>query len=130
MKIFQSKIERLNAKYQGLQWKRLEVSNAALNYFVGIDHVEYLDLLRDDIDKEKSDVEALLTFSKSGAHALNDNALWQALMTRLVRGTRRRPYKVATVDLDDNSWETVFRWCDDGEPGLENWEEEWRSLLS
>ena len=117
----------MNRKYQGLHWNRLEVSHATIKYSIGVEHAEYLDLYNAE---EEESVVALLTFSASGAHTLDNNALWQTLRTRLVTGTRRRPGLTLKVDLDDNSKETVFRWCNRENGGLESCEEEWRSLLT
>ena len=70
----------MNRKYQGLHWNRLEVSHATIKDSVGAEHVEYLDLYNAE---EEESVLALLTFSASGAHTLDNNALWQTLRTRL-----------------------------------------------
>lgn len=57
----------------------------------------------------------------------------RALRTKLTSGTRKRPYKVALVDvsaLDDDTWETVSAWCKEDELGrLTDCEEEWRLVL-
>jgi len=128
--ILQSRVQTLNLKYQGLHWKRLDVSLAAIKYFTSVDHVEYLDLFNVNKAPDEDDGNvALLTFSTGGAHALDNNALWQALRTRLITGTRRRPGFTLKVGLVANSRETMFSWCNI-ENGLENCELEWSSLLA
>ena len=126
----QNRVQTLNQKYEGLQWKRLEVSHATIKHTVGIDHVEYLDLYKhyDRSEEEEQSDLALLTFSASGAHALN--GLWQTLRTRLVTGTRRRPMSTLKVNLDHDSKEAVFKWCNRENGGVERCEEEWRPLLT
>lgn len=65
---------------------------------------------------------------------MEENALVRALRTKLTSGTRKRPYKVASVDvtaLDDEKWETVLLWCEDDESGrLMDCEVEWRLVLN
>lgn len=128
--ILRSRIQSINTKYQGLHWKRLHLSNTAIDYFLSTDHVEYFDLYRTDNNPEN-----VLTISLRGANSLEGNALVQALHTKLINGTRRRPYKVAFVDitaLDNETWETVFAWCNDSSSVLLDEEEcqvEWRYVL-
>ena len=126
--ILRSRIQHLDTKYRGLQWKRLHISNNGLEYFLSTDHVEYFDL----VSEEDYDLMTL-TFSLRGANVLEDNALVQGLHSKLISGTRRRPYKVASLDinnLDDSRWETVFTWCNEDRNGvLEECKEEWRSAL-
>ena len=111
------------------------MSHATIKYSVGIDHVDYLDLYNeigrsDEAEEEEGDAAALLTFSTSGAHALDNNPLWQILRTRVITGMRRRPGLTLKVHLDDNMEETVFSWCTIAHGGLESCEIEWRSLLT
>ncbi|KAL7531591.1 hypothetical protein ACHAXR_006316 [Thalassiosira sp. AJA248-18] len=129
--ILQSRVQTLNMKYHGLHWNRLEVSHATIKHSVGVDHVEYLDLYNSNhgSGEEESNMP-LLTFSTSGAHALDNNALWQTLRNRLIAGTRRRPGLTLKVNLDDKNKETVFSWCSIEKGGLESCEVEWRSLLT
>ena len=112
-----------------MHWKRLQLSRTAIDYFLSTDHVEYFDLLGNDNDASDS-----LTFSLRGAKSLEGNALVQALHTKLISGTRRRPYKIAFVDINplNDSWETVLSWCnEDNASGLmEDCEEDWRLVLS
>ena len=130
LSILRNEVHRMDLKYQGFRWKRLEVSNTALDYFVGIDHVEYFDLFRNEVDgDEENDDGIVLTFSTSGAGALASNPFWQVLSSKLARGTRHRPYKVGFVDFDMKSSEILLFWCDDGAAGLDNCEEEWQSPL-
>lgn len=123
--IMQGRIQMLNRMNQNHHWKRLEVSLATIRYFVGADHVEYFDLGEPD---EGDGASTWLTFATGGAHALDNNALWQTLRTRLATGTRRRPGLTLRVGLDDGSTETTFSWCK-LENGEESCELEWRSLL-
>lgn len=125
--ILRSRIQYLDAKYEGIHWKRLHLSNTAIDYFLSTDHVEYFDLLTED--------DNAITFSLRGAKALEGNALVQAFHAKLINGTRRRPHKIAFVDMfavHDEMWQTVLSWCDDTDtPGqLEKCEEDWRLVLS
>ena len=124
--ILRSRIQYLDTKYEGIHWKRLHLSNTAIDYFLSTDHVEYFDLLTKDDNP--------LTFSLRGAKALEGNALVQALQTKLISGTRRRPHKIAFVDITafhDEMWQTVLSWCNaDASGQLEACEEEWRLVLS
>lgn len=167
--ILSSRIQNINIKYQNLQyWKNLDVSSSTIRYFVGVDHVDYFDLYgsnggssndgvsndgseeQDDSDNNAMMHQPALTISTSGAHALDNNALWSSLRTGLMinsstttsssssrRSSRRRPELVRKVHLDDTTKETVFSWCsiektknhDDEVVEVERCEEEWRSLL-
>ena len=117
----------MNVRFKGVNWKRLEVSNASLDLFVGSNHVEYFDLY----DSESERGSPLLTFSTSGGNALDHNSPWRALKNKLSH-TKRRPYKVAFVDIDveNDGWKTVLEWCEDGESGLEGCEVEWILFLN
>jgi hypothetical protein len=122
--ILSNNIQLLNRKYQDIHWKRLHLSNTALDYFLSTDHVEYFDLFG------KANDSTTLTFSLRGATSLQKNALVQTLRRKLMSGVRRRPYKVAFVDVTasrDEKWETVLAWCDD--ESFDNCEEEWRFFL-
>lgn len=123
--ILRDRIQYLSAKYEGLHWKRLQISNIAIDYFLSTEHVEYFDLYGNDNDP------SILTFSLRGANSLQ-NALVHTLHTKLISGSRRRPYKVAFVDvtsIDDERWETVLEWCEDNSGLVELCEEEWRLEL-
>ena len=43
-------------------------------------------------------------YASHGAHALNNNALWQTLSTGIVVTERRRPGLILKVGVDENSW--------------------------
>ena len=96
---------------------------------MGTDYLEYLDLYTDKVGSGEEESDALLTFSISGAHALENNVLWQTLRSKLATGTRRRPGLILKIHLDNNSKDTVFSWCNH-ENGVESCEEEWRSALT
>lgn len=124
--ILRIRIQFLSTKYEGLHWKRLQISNTAIDYFLGTEHVEYFDFNGKDNDP------SVLTFSLRGANSLQGNALVHTLQTKIISGSRRRPYKVAFVDvtaIDDERWETVFMWCEDNSGLVELCEEEWRFEL-
>eukprot|EP00970_Alexandrium_tamarense_P002793 scaffold390_cov191-Alexandrium_tamarense.AAC.8 len=125
--MLRSKVQLMNVRFKGVNWKRLEVSNTSLDLFVGSNHVEYFDLY----DNESERGSPLLTFSTSGGNALDHNSPWKALKNKLSH-TKRRPYKVAFVDIDveNDGWKTVLEWCEDGESGLEGCEVEWRLFLN
>jgi len=124
-----SKFDQLDRTLRGTQWKRLEISNDAINLFVDEDHVEYFDLFRKDTtNSDKKSDKALLTFSVSGAMTLDQNSWWKALSNKIVDGTRRRPNDVAFIDIDEESHETVFCWMDDNDVS-DHCKEEWRLLI-
>jgi len=124
-----SKFDQLDRTLRGTQWKRLEISNDAINLFVDEDHVEYFDLFRKDTtNSDKKSDKALLTFSVSGAMTLDQNSWWKALSNKIVDGTRRRPNDVAFIDIDKESHETVFCWMDDNDVS-DHCKEEWRLLI-
>ena len=105
----QGRVQALNRNYQGLHWKRLDVTLATIKYFTSEDHVEYLELY--NYSDEGNGDSALLNFSTSGAHSLDNNPLWQTLRTRLVTSTQRRPSLTLKVGLDEKSKETSVSWC-------------------
>jgi hypothetical protein len=129
--ILHGSIQAVNLKYQGIRWERLEVSLAAIRYFVGLDHVKYSDLFHVDdkqakIDENETTGSALTLFSYStrGAHALDRNALLEAIQSMSITGLS----SVLKIGLDDLSKEATFRLCHSYN-GLESCDVEWRSFL-
>ena len=102
------KISELSQKHEGSLWKRLDVTEQALSYFAGPDHNEYLSL------KNRETGSIIFSFSKRGAHTLDDDVLLQTL-----RSVRRhmpvRPDKIAVFDYDLNSNQATISWCTDDE---------------
>ena len=82
--ILQGRIQDINLQYQGMHWKRLVVSLAAIR--LSIDSIDFL-----DIHPTGGRGDDMLTYASHGAHALNNNALWQTLSTGIVVTERRRP---------------------------------------
>lgn len=111
----------LSNKYQGIRWARLDASSSALEYIVGADQVDYLNLYSDghlqptDTDGNESHQiysKPLLTFSTNGAHALYQNALYTALKSKLKsKDTRRRPGNVAFLHVDQDTLDYCLSWC-------------------
>eukprot|EP00581_Thalassiosira_minuscula_P018014 CAMPEP_0183732182 /NCGR_PEP_ID=MMETSP0737-20130205/37722_1 /TAXON_ID=385413 /ORGANISM="Thalassiosira miniscula, Strain CCMP1093" /LENGTH=742 /DNA_ID=CAMNT_0025965111 /DNA_START=1 /DNA_END=2226 /DNA_ORIENTATION=+ len=108
--ILQSQVQKFNRKYQGVYWSKLEVSHAVIKQLTSVEHVEYLDLYNanDGEEEEGEEDTSLVTFSFRGARALDDNAPWRTLRTRLTTGTRRRPGMILRLDLDDDGKEMVW----------------------
>jgi hypothetical protein len=138
--VMESKFRELSDMYQDVHWVRLDVSASALSLFVGMDQMDYLDLYpngsfqptktRDDdneeVDESSSD-HPLITFSTNGAHALQDSFLYTTMKTKLISGTRRRPYKVALLGTDEDNLEYILSWCDPEYDEMKTQcEEEWR----
>jgi len=131
------RIQALNLKYQGIHWKRLEVSLAAIRYFVGFDHVEYSDLFdvpdkhaENDENEKTRAAAASFTFSTRGAHALDRNALLEEIQSMSITGTPSRPDSILKIGLDDLSKEATIRWCNFYNNGLESCDVEWRSFFA
>jgi hypothetical protein len=129
-----SRVQSSNLKYQGILWKRLEVSLAAIRFFVGSDHVEYSDLF--DVhgrhaeinENEKTGVAAAsFAFSTRGAHALNRNALLEAIQSMSIVGISR-PGSTLKIGVDEFKKDTTT-WCDTTN-GSESCDAEWRSFLA
>jgi hypothetical protein len=142
--IMQSRFQELSMKYKDVHWVQFDVSTSALSFSVGVDRVDYLDLYDDgnfqptevrDADDEShqqsssSSSKPLITFSTNGAHALRDNFIYTTLKSKLIGGTRRRPYKAAFLDLDEDTLEYVLSWCDPDHADVKECEEEWRLRL-
>jgi hypothetical protein len=130
--ILHGSIQAVNLKYQGIRWKRLEVSLSAIRYFVGLDHVNYSDLVHiDDMQAEMDENETtssaltLFTYSTRGAHALDRNALLEAIQSISITGSS----SILKIGLDDLSKEALFRLCNSYN-GLESCDVEWRSFLA
>ncbi|KAL3768593.1 hypothetical protein ACHAW5_001890 [Stephanodiscus triporus] len=129
-----SRVQSLNLKYQGVLWKRLDVSLAAIRFFVGSDHVEYSDLFDGNgrhaeiNENEKTGVAAAsFAFSTHGAHALDRNALLEAIQSMSIVGISR-PGSTLKIGVDEFRKETT-NWCDTTN-GSESCDAEWRSFLA
>lgn len=129
--ILHGSIQAVNLKYQGIRWKRLEVSLAAIRYFTGLDHVKYSDIFHiDDMQGEFDENEtkglAVTSFpySTRGAHALDRNALLEAIQSMSIKGSS----SVVKIDFNYSSKEATFRLCNLYN-GLESCDVEWRSFL-
>ena len=126
----------MNLRYQGVHWSHLQVSLAAIRYFVGSYKIEYSDLLavhdRSGYIKENDDIGttvAAFNFSNRGAHALDQNPLLESIQSILTTGTQSRPGSILKIGVDDFTKETTFRWCSNTN-GLEKCDVEWRLLLA
>jgi len=106
--ILQGRIQGVNIKYQGVHWKNLVVSLAAIRYHVGIDHINFLDTYTANDGEE---INMALSYSTNGAHSINNNILWQRLHTGITAVDRRRPESTLKVDIDENSKELRYSWC-------------------
>jgi len=146
--VIQRWFQELSDMYQDIHWTRLDVSTSALEYSVGMDHVDYLDLYHDgnfqrtktkdddendnnddndDDESQQSLSKPLITFSTNGAHALqHENSVYTALKSKLKNGTRRSPYKVAFLDMDEDTLEYILSWCDPEYVDVNECETEWR----
>ena len=125
----------MNNKYQKLHlWKRLDVSYATIKHSVGVDHVRYLDLYSNNNhgfeEEDDEGVNRLLSYAARGAHALDNNTLWQALKKQ-TRATEQRPDRVLNVRYietynDDLSVvkDLAFFWCGVGKVGLKDCQKE------
>mmetsp|Transcript_11777 Transcript_11777/g.16898 ORF Transcript_11777/g.16898 Transcript_11777/m.16898 type:complete len:244 (+) Transcript_11777:225-956(+) len=133
--------QELSNKYQGIRWARLDVSTSALEHIVGADQVDYLDSYndghlqptkaRDGDESHQLFSKPLRTFSTKGAHALYQNALYVTLKSMLKSSdTRRRPYNVAFLDVDQDTLDYCLGWCDPAHTVLNECETHWRLPLS
>ena len=105
--ILQGRIQGINLKYQGDHWKNLVVSLAAIRYHVGVNHINY-STKHDDGEEE---IDMALSYSTNGAHSINNNILWQRLHAGITAVDRRKPESTLRVDIDENSKELRFSWC-------------------
>ena len=110
--VLDRKVRQLSRKHEGSLWKRLDVTERALSYFAGLDHIEYLSM------KNRETGSAVFSFSKRGAHTLDDDVLLQSL-----RSARRhmpaRPHEVAVFDYDLNIGVATVTWCVDNADNAE-----------
>lgn len=104
--ILQDRVQALSVQYQQIFWKRIEISLAAIRYFVGVDHVKYSDLFTVNNDDH-------YTYSTYGARALDDNVLMQTLHGMVKPDVQRlHPDMTLRIGFDDSSSnEVIFRWC-------------------
>ena len=106
--ILQGRIQAINLQYQGMHWKRLVVSLAAIR--LSIDNIDFLDIHNTE-------------YASHGANALNNNALCQTLRAGIVVTEQRRPGLILKVGVDENSWCMIKN-------GLESCEVELHSLFT
>lgn len=134
--IVQRWFQKLSDKYVDVHWARLDVSTSALEYVVGMDQMNYLDLYndgnfqptktREEVDDDDDESQKpLITFSTNGAHALHENSVYTVLRSKLKSGTRRRPYKAAFLDVDEDTLEYILSWCDPKYVDVNECEGEW-----
>jgi len=139
--VVQTWFQELSDKYQGIRWARLDVSTSALEYTVGVDQVDYLDLYNGGLlqptktkygDKSQQPLsKALLTFSTNGAHMLHENSLYTALKSKLKSSsTSRRPYRAAFLDVDEDTLDYILSWCDPAYTDLSECEIHWQLPLT
>ena len=102
------KVSGLSQKHEGSLWKRLDVTERALSYFAGPDHNEYLSL------KNRETGSTVFSFSKRGAHTLDDDVLLQTLRS-VRRHISARPDEIAVFDYDLNEGVATIIWCADDE---------------
>ena len=137
--VVQSWFQELSDKYQGIHWAWLDVSTSAIKYIV--DQMEYLDLYsgghlqptktREGDESQQSLLKPLLTFSANGAHALYENSLYTAVKSELKSSnTRRRPYKAAFLDVNQDTLDYILSWCDAVDTALNECETQWRLPLA
>ena len=109
--ILQGRIQGINIKYQGVHWKNLVVSLAAIRYHVDVDHVNFSDTYTSKHDDGEEEISMALSYSTNGAHSIINNILWQRLHPGITAVDRRRPESTLKVDIDENSKELRFSWC-------------------
>ena len=102
------KVSELSQEHEGSLWKRLDVVERALSYFAGPDHSEYLSL------KNRETGSTVFSFSKRGAHTLDDDVLLQTLRSAR-RHISARPDEIAVFDYDLNEGVATIIWCSDDE---------------
>ena len=102
--ILDRKVKELSHKHEGSLWKRLDVTERALSYFAGPDYMEYLSL------QNRETGSTIFSFSKRGAHTLEDGALLQTLRS-VRRHISARTDEIAVFDYDANEEEATIRWC-------------------
>lgn len=114
--ILQARVQALSIQYQDILWERIEISLAAIRFFVGVDYVNYSDFST-VLDDEHS------TYSTFGAHALGDNVLLQTLHDLARQREQRHPAMTLRIGLDKGSGgnEATFQWCST-QHGLESCE--------
>lgn len=109
--ILYRKVIELSQKHEGSLWKRLDVTERALSYFAGPDHNDYLSL------KNRETGSTVFSFSKRGAHTLDDDVLLQTLRS-VRRHISARPDEIAVFDYDLNDGVATIVWCTDDDSSL------------
>ena len=108
--ILQDRVQDLSIEYQGIVWKRIEISLAAIRYFVGVDHIKYSNLSTVQHDEHHH-----CAYSTFGAHALDDNMLLQALYNLVAKpSVERHPDMTLRIGFDGSGSsidKATFRWC-------------------
>mmetsp|Transcript_34180 Transcript_34180/g.68919 ORF Transcript_34180/g.68919 Transcript_34180/m.68919 type:complete len:727 (+) Transcript_34180:67-2247(+) len=104
--ILRNKVRQLSAQHKETLWKRLVVTERTLRHFVGMEHIDYLSM------KKRDSESILLTFSKRGAHTLDDGICMQTLRS-IRRRVSPRPAFVAVFDYDPDTKQATMKWCTD-----------------
>ena len=104
--VLRSKIKQLSKQHEESVWKRLDVTERTLEHCGGPDHIEYLSL------KKKNSESVILTFSKRGAHTVEDGICMQTLRSIRPR-ISPRPEFIAVFDWDHDSRQAAMKWCSD-----------------
>lgn len=104
--ILRNKVRQLSAQHEETLWKRLVVTERTLRHFVGMEHINYLSM------KKRDSESILLTFSKRGAHTLDDGICMQTLRS-IRRRISPRPGFVAVFDYDRDTKQATMKWCTD-----------------
>lgn len=108
--VLDRKVRLLSQKHEGSLWKRLDVTARALSYFAGPDHIDYLSM------KNREDGSTVFSFSKRGAHTLDDDVLLQSLRSAR-RHMSARSDAIAVFDYELNGRVATISWCtDDSRP--------------
>mmetsp|Transcript_25925 Transcript_25925/g.74957 ORF Transcript_25925/g.74957 Transcript_25925/m.74957 type:complete len:835 (+) Transcript_25925:144-2648(+) len=121
--VLHRKVRQLSQKHEGTLWKRLDVTKRALSYFAGPDHVEYLSM------KNRETGSTVFSFSKRGAHTLDDDALLQSLRSAR-RHISARPQEVAVFDYHLDGGVATIIWCIDTAVDAEGSDRQHRDALS
>jgi len=111
--ILRQTVGKISSANEGKLWKRLDVSNSALNLLTGPKYVDYVQFL----SKEGAD-SVLSPFSERGAHALDDGVLLQMLKGRAMRylagsSDRINTDSIAVFSVSIEKGTAMLSWCPD-----------------
>lgn len=125
--IMQQKVAVLSSRYTGRLWKRLEISDKAIEFISGPRFVNYRELRRGD--------SSLLVFAKNGAHPIagENGALTNLLRDHVKRGTFDDPDSIVKLDHRPETQEWTLIWCIERKgndvPSSQECEERWSGLI-